>query len=125
MLKNLNKIVLYVKDLTSSSSFYKKLGFQVGTSDKVVVISLPDFTIEAVTGPTEEDMQHSNKEINSNTNGSGVFFLIEVDNVDLYYEELIAIGFKPSTIPKTWGWGRREFVLRDPDGYKLVFYQPA
>lgn len=24
--------------------------------------------------------------------------------------------------PRDWPWGNREFVLKDPDGYKLVFW---
>lgn len=35
------------------------------------------------------------------------------------------MGMKPSSEPRDWPWGRREFVLRDPDGYKLVFFKKA
>jgi hypothetical protein len=31
-------------------------------------------------------------------------------------------GITPSTEPKDWPWGQREFVVRDPDRYKPVFY---
>jgi len=26
---------------------------------------------------------------------------------------------------ETWPWGKREFVVKDPDGYKLVFFSPV
>jgi hypothetical protein len=29
---------------------------------------------------------------------------------------------KPEDVPKDIPQGRREFMLRDPDGYKLVFF---
>lgn len=55
--------------------------------------------------------------------GRGVYAYINVDNVDAKYEELIEAGFKPHTEPKDWPWGNREFILKDPDGYKLCFWQ--
>jgi len=41
--------------------------------------------------------------------------------VDNYYQ-FVKIKNIHSTEPKTWPWGKREFVVKDPDGYKLVFY---
>lgn len=46
-----------------------------------------------------------------------------VDDVDETYKELLEKGLKPSSEPRDWPWGNREFVIRDPDGYKLVFYR--
>jgi uncharacterized glyoxalase superfamily protein PhnB len=55
--------------------------------------------------------------------GTGVYINIEVDNIDNYYNQLKAAGKAPSTEPRDWPWGQREFVICDPDRYKLVFYQ--
>ena len=52
-----------------------------------------------------------------------VFFYIEVDNVDEKHKELISKGLTPATAPKDWPWGNREFVIKDPDGYKFVIYK--
>jgi len=46
-----------------------------------------------------------------------------VDDADASYQEVVAKGIKPSSEPRDWPWGNREFVVRDPDGYKLVFFQ--
>ena len=54
--------------------------------------------------------------------GAGLFLYFEVDDVDEYYEDLLSKGLKPSSEPRDWPWGNREFVIRDPDGYKLVFF---
>ncbi len=45
-----------------------------------------------------------------------------VENVDDYYKQLLDKGIKPSSEPKDWEWGNREFVVKDPDGYRLVFF---
>jgi len=42
--------------------------------------------------------------------------------VDKYFLWVKGQGIEPRTEPKTWPWGKREFVVKDPDGYKLVFY---
>ena len=47
---------------------------------------------------------------------------IEVDNADEHFELVKKNGVVPRTEPKTWDWGKREFVVKDPDGYKFVFY---
>ena len=54
--------------------------------------------------------------------GLGVYNYIEVENVDAYYVWLKKNKVIPRTKPRDWPWGKREFVVRDPDGYKLVFY---
>ena len=49
---------------------------------------------------------------------------INVDDVDQKFLQLVALGLNPTTKPKDWDWGNREFILKDPDGYKLCFWQP-
>jgi hypothetical protein len=44
----------------------------------------------------------------------------DIDYVDAYYRDLIAKGLKPSSEPRN-----REFVICDPDGYKLVFFNKS
>lgn len=63
------------------------------------------------------------KEAHLDHKGSGVFLSIKVDDADASYQEVVAKGIKPSSEPRDWPWGNREFVVRDPDGYKLVFFQ--
>lgn len=124
MISAINKIVIYVKDLEQTFLFYKSLGLDVAKTDNLVVITAGCTSIEAVTGPTDESMNGSTSvDIDSISKGEGIFLLLEVDNVDDYYKKILSEGIDPSTEPKTWKWGRREFVVRDPDKYRLVFYQ--
>jgi uncharacterized glyoxalase superfamily protein PhnB len=48
---------------------------------------------------------------------------LSVDDVDSTYQELVDKGLTPSSQPREWPWGNREFVIRDPDGYKLVIFK--
>jgi hypothetical protein len=36
---------------------------------------------------------------------------------------VLATGLTPENTPEKGATGGREFVLRDPDGYRLVFFQ--
>ena len=55
--------------------------------------------------------------------GAGLYLYISVDNVDKFYKKLLSKKLNPSSAPRDWPWGNREFVIRDPDGYKLVFFK--
>lgn len=46
----------------------------------------------------------------------------EVDGVDEYHAQLKAKGLSP-TDPENMWWGDRVFILSDPFGYRLWFYQ--
>ncbi len=47
---------------------------------------------------------------------------IKVDDVDVEYNRQEKLGLTPATKPSNWEWGNREFILKDPDGYKLCFW---
>ncbi|MDD5145234.1 MAG: VOC family protein [Candidatus Pacebacteria bacterium] len=57
------------------------------------------------------------------TKGAGVFIYISVEDVDEKYSELMSKGLQPSGEPKDFDWGNREFAIKDPDGYKIIFYK--
>ncbi|HPD99484.1 MAG TPA: hypothetical protein PKV52_04400, partial [Candidatus Saccharibacteria bacterium] len=54
--------------------------------------------------------------------GGGMYVYIEVEDVDQEYQRQTLLGLTPATKPRDWDWGNREFILKDPDGYKLVFF---
>jgi catechol 2,3-dioxygenase-like lactoylglutathione lyase family enzyme len=45
-------------------------------------------------------------------------------SVDRYYETLIERGAHPLRAPVDKEWGMREFAIKDPDGYLLLFGEP-
>jgi catechol 2,3-dioxygenase-like lactoylglutathione lyase family enzyme len=52
--------------------------------------------------------------------GRGVNFFFGVDNVDEYYQTLIARGVEVRP-PIDEGWGGRFITVQDPDKYRLFF----
>jgi hypothetical protein len=46
-----------------------------------------------------------------------------VDDIEDFHRAALANGLRPDGEPERQPSGNREFVLRDPDGYNLVFFQ--
>jgi hypothetical protein len=47
----------------------------------------------------------------------------ESDRVEDFHKAALSKGLKPDGEPERQPSGNREFVLRDPDGYNLAFFQ--
>lgn len=122
MLQELNSILLYVKDVNASKEFYETLGFGISEYDDFGFNAfLGDFAIQCY----DQEQVEFKKDFDGVEKGAGVFFSILVENLDDYYNEIVEKGIKPSSMPKDWEWGNREFVVKDPDGYRYVFYSPT
>ena len=116
-------LVLWVQDNTLSVKFYKKLGFEVVESDdRGSVVQLGSFKLWLMSMRDEEEF---NTDSLSGSKGKGMYVYIRADDVDKLYRELVAKGLRPRTEPRDWDWGNREFIIKDPDGYKLCFWQPS
>jgi len=114
-------LVLWVQDNTLSVKFYKKLGFSVDESvDRHSIVTLGDFNITLVSMRDESEF---NGDSLAGDKGRGMYVYIHVDDVDAKYAELLKLGITPRSEPRDWNWGNREFVVKDPDGYKLCFWQ--
>ncbi len=122
-MKSVSGMVCYVKDPMKTAKFYEKLGFRFDkrTRDHVSIY-LNWFWIDFHTAG-KEDKADFKKEAMSSKKGGGLYTYISVDDVDLFYKKMLKKGLKPSSAPKDWPWGNREFVIRDPDGYKLVIFK--
>lgn len=113
----------YVKDLDRTAAFYEGLGFRPGKQeDGRLVLYVNWFSVTFVAA-SNEDKAEFQSEAQGEPRGLGLYINVSVQNVDEFYEAVLAQGLKPSSEPRDWPWGTREFVLRDPDGYKLVFFQ--
>lgn len=53
--------------------------------------------------------------------GRGIYFFITVDDVDGFYDALVARGIETYDPPADEGWGGRYFAVVDPNGYRLFF----
>jgi uncharacterized glyoxalase superfamily protein PhnB len=118
MIKWVHSNLFYASDLKATARFYEQLGFEVQESEDGARIKLGDFTLAFI----DENKTPIKNESGLKPKGTGIYTYIEVDNVDDFFAEIRKNGIVPRTEPKTWDWGKREFVVKDPDGYKFVFY---
>lgn len=118
MLKAFGPTLLFVKDPQTSADFYERLGFQVIKKENECVITLGEHSIRFFDEGKVKYDGDSGKE-----KGAGVFLHIQVEDIDSFYEAIKENGFTPSSEPQDQEWGTREFAMRDPDRYKLVFYE--
>lgn len=118
----ITSILLWVQENKLSEKFYKKLGFDVTHStDSESVVSLDGFDIQLVNMRDEDQFARDSM---SGDKGRGMYIYVRVGDVDATYKKLVETGLSPHTKPKDWDWGNREFILKDPDDYKLCFWQP-
>lgn len=125
MIRALNLIVLCVKDPQASADFYKLLGFQVlSQNERLAEIRLGDMKFDLIsTAAAADNGPEFEKEATSEPKGAGLYLNIETSAIDTFYQTICNLGLEPSSKPRNWPWKHREFVLRDPDGYKLVFFE--
>lgn len=113
-------LVYWVKDNETSEKFYKKLGFRIKESnERHSVLALGDFEIILVSMRDESEFA---KDSMSEEKGKGAYLYIESENVNELYSNLLSRGITPSSEPRDWDWGNREFVVKDSDGYKICFW---
>ena len=113
-------ILLWVQENKLSEKFYKKLGFEVIVStDEYSEVKLGYLYIVLVNMRDEEEY---NSDLLSGVKGKGMYIYIQVDDVDVEYRHQLKKGLVPASEPRNWSWGNREFILKDPDGYKLCFW---
>lgn len=122
-MKSVSGMVCLVTDLEKTTEFYEALGFEFrkNVPDVSATAYLNWFWIEfllvgkVVTEQFKEDVSASPK-------GAGQYIHINVEDVDEFYDGVVQKGLTPACEPQDFSWGHREFVLIDPDGYKLVFF---
>jgi len=123
MLKSIASILYWASNIAMSVDFYQKVGFELTeNTEQHAVLKLGDFAIELVPARGHEQDEFS-KDAFAEGKGKGVYLQIEVEKIDELYQDLIQKGLQPSAEPRDWPWGNREFVIKDPDGYKLCFWQ--
>ena len=108
-IKSISALVFYVKDLDKTQKFYEDLGFRFEEKKGDYLKAYINwFWVEFYEGSAK---------------GAGAYIQLSVDDVDEFYKEMTAKGVKPEHEPKDIPAGRREFLLKDPDNYPLVFFQ--
>ena len=127
-----NKIIpeLSVSDLENSLKFYKTIGFKVEydrPENKFAFISLGEiqFMLQEIS-----DNDKWNVAPLTYPFGNGINFQLEVSNLDEIYNNLKNNNYKITfDIEENWYrqddklLGNKEFLVQDPDGYLLRFFE--
>ncbi len=122
-IKSVSGITCYVKDINKTVKFYETLGFDFKKKEIDHATCYSNwFWIDFISIASENKPEFQ-KEANLSNKGAGLFLYLSVDNVDDFYKGILSKGLKPSSEPRDWPWGNREFVIRDPDGYKLIIFK--
>jgi uncharacterized glyoxalase superfamily protein PhnB len=116
MINKIYSILFYSSDLEKSWEFYEKLSFSAEISAGTLRVEFENVKLAFV---DENETEIKEKD---GIRGLGIFVYFETENVDEYYKSLTEKGIKTSSEPKDWPWGKREFAVKDPDGYKLIFF---
>jgi catechol 2,3-dioxygenase-like lactoylglutathione lyase family enzyme len=111
-INSISGVTYLVADLDKTAAFYETLGFRMGKREEDRLTCYVNwFSVTFVV----EDGAHPHK-------GTGVLLHLKVDDIDGYHSAVLELGFTPASEPTKTAPGRREFVLKDPDGYELVFF---
>jgi catechol 2,3-dioxygenase-like lactoylglutathione lyase family enzyme len=119
-LSSVSGLTCDVADLDRTVAFYESLGFRIGKRDDAqatcyvnwfwMTFNAADAAETAADGPREPSAV------------AGPAVHLKVDDIDQAYQDVLAAGHKPEGEPAKRTGGGKEFVLLDPDGYRLVLF---
>jgi catechol 2,3-dioxygenase-like lactoylglutathione lyase family enzyme len=112
-ISSISGLVYPVRELDKAAEFYETLGFRLGKrDDRQLTVYVNWFWL---TLTTDHDRATAAPD-------TGPALYLKVDDLDDFYGAVLAHGLTPATEPRKDRSGRREFLLHDPDGNRLVFF---
>lgn len=108
---SVSSLLYYVSDLEKTQKFYEDLGFNFDRSKDKVITYLNWFSIE---------FRHAEEPAENNC---GEYVYIKVDSTQEMYDKIKAKGIEPEGEPVEVEKGVKELQVRDPDGYRLTFFE--
>ena len=111
--------VLAVRDLLASTRYYTEvLGFQRDEVQAPGWSFLSRDTFKLMLGECAD-------EVAATEVGNHAWFArVMVDGLDDYFQEISSRGASVVSPPADRAYGLREFVIRTPDGHRLMFAEP-
>jgi catechol 2,3-dioxygenase-like lactoylglutathione lyase family enzyme len=107
-------ITCHVEDLARAAEFYETIGFRRGKEEPDRVTFYVNWFFVTLVAQDQTDV---------GAKGAGLSLYIKVDDLEGFHKTVVSKGLNPAGEPERRPSGNREFVLRDPDGYNLVFFQ--
>jgi predicted enzyme related to lactoylglutathione lyase len=114
-----SRCVLAVRELDISTRFYiEVLGFQLDTVDAKGWSFLSKDSFKLMLGECADEIAASE------TGNHSWFVRLTIDGLDEYHREISSRGAEVIAEPADKRWGLREFVIRTPDGHRIMFAEP-
>ena len=115
MIETISAITLATHDMARAVHFYEALGFEIVHGGEDTLFT----SFRAGTGYLNLIAQSADR--HWSWWGRAIFY---VSDVDAFYANVIAKGYRPDETPRDAEWGERFFHLTDPDGHELSFAHP-
>lgn len=112
----LSHLFIVVTDLARTREFY------IGSLGLEVLVDEPGYLRVGGRGGFHLGIEEGDP---AHVGATGIEIVVEVDDVDSRYRELVAAGVRFNGPPEDQPWGARHAWLSDPDGYPLSIFTPA
>jgi predicted enzyme related to lactoylglutathione lyase len=114
-----SRCVVAVQDLKASTRFYKDvLGFKLDPVDAKGWSFMSKDSFKLMLGECADEVAASE------TGNHSWFVRLTLEGLDDYHREIAAKGAEVISAPADKKWGLREFVIRTPDGHRIMFSEP-
>lgn len=126
MVISVHQTYLMVADLDRSVEFYQDvIGLQVtDQGDRRAEFETTEGSLQLEMDFDEEMLDQYGLEPPGDDRGRGVITVIEVESVEDVYDRAEEAGAEILTEPQEVEWGRKLFLVRDPDGYAVEVSRP-
>lgn len=111
---SISGVTYRVSDLSKTSQFYETIGFRRGKEESDRATFYVNWFFVTLIARDEAEPA---------VVGEGTSLCVKVINAGEFHESAVSAGLKPEGEPERQPNGNLEFVLRDPDGYSLTFFQ--
>lgn len=115
MIESISAITLATHDMTRAVHFYRAIGFELfhgGEDASFTSFRVGKGYLNLISQPADRHWSWW---------GRAIFY---VSDVDAFYADVVAKGYRPEMAPRDAEWGERFFHLVDPDGHELSFARP-
>ena len=113
------RLELFVDDMTASINFYSRvLGFEIGKRqpDKYTPMTNGNIMLSLNLRANLPD-DHPVQARAGERLGRGVEFVLEVNDIEAMYEQILSTNWPMSSKLQCQPWGLTDFRIVDPDGY--------
>ncbi|UJA20423.1 hypothetical protein HJD18_09535 [Thermoleophilia bacterium SCSIO 60948] len=110
---SISGVTCRVADLERSAEFYETIGFRRGKEEQDRLTFYVNWFFVTLVAGGEDGAPV----------GEGIYLYVKVENADDFHAEVLAAGLEAESEPERQPNGNREFTVRDPDGYSIVFFQ--